>query len=291
MAVSVDGQLEWRATLLGSGTAWRTDKLQGWWDLPAQRGANVPLPSRHGSYPGPKLSADRLVTWEFKLGKYVDHVGFKTAVNTLRQITAPTENPDEEALLVQVDGVALRVMARVLRRAIPTDKHYAAGYTQGAIVWEATDPRLYSADEVTVTIVLAVASPGGLDFGSSGLDFGSGGLDFGAGPQGGSGICTNLGHVDTWPTLEIVGPVTGPVVTWPSGRRLLFDPAWSVLSGQTLVVDTQLKTAEISGVSVSQRLFVREWEPLHPGDNLLRYSAAAYDPTTQLRVRFRHAYH
>lgn len=291
MAVTLDMQLEWRSTLLGSGTVWRTHQLQGWWDLPGQRGGNVPRPSRHGSYPGQKLSGDRLITWEYKLGAHVDLAGFKTAVALLRQVTAPGENPDEEPLVVQVDGVPLRVMCRVVRRFIPTDRHYALGFAKGAVVWEASNPRLYSADEVTVPIGLPVASAGGLDFGSSGLDFGGGGLDFGGGPQGGSGMCTNQGHVDTWPTLEITGPVTGPVVTWPSGRRLLFDPAWSVLAGQTLVVDTDLRTADVAGVPVSQRLLVREWEPLHPGDNLIRYSAAAYDPNTQCRVKFRHAYH
>lgn len=291
MPVTLDGQLEWRGILLGSGTVWRTHQLQGWWDLPAQRGANVPLPSRHGSYPGQKRSADRLLVWEFNLGQHTNLAGFRAAAAELRRITALAENPDEEPLLLQLDGVPLRVLARVVRRLIPTDRHYALGYTQGTVVWEATDPRLYSADEQTTTIVLAVASPGGLDFGSGGLDFGGGGLDFQDGPQGGTGVCTNQGHVDTWPRLEIDGPVTGPVVTFPSGRRLLFDPAWTVLSGQTLVVDTDLRTAEINGVSVSQRLFVREWESLQPGDTVIRFAAATYDPTAQLRVLWRHAFH
>lgn len=290
MTVTLDGQLEWRATLLGTGTAARTLSLVGWWDLPAQRVANVPLPSRHGSYAGQLLSDDRFITWEYKI-KGVNLAAFKAMANTLRQITAPTENPDEETLSIQIDGLPLQVTARVHKRLIPTDRDYALGYVAGAIAWAATDPRLYSVAEVLVPIALASATPGGLDFGGGGLDFGGGGLDFGTGPQGGTGMCTNLGHVDTWPTIEITGPVTGPIITWPSGNQLKFDPTWSVLAGQTLVVNTYLRTAAISGVPVSQRLFVRQWEALHPGDNLLRYSAAAYDPTTRATVRFRHAYH
>lgn len=288
--LTTDAQVEWRGTLLGTATALRTRTLTGWWDLPPQLGRNVNLPSRHGSYPGQQLSDDRAVVWEYRI-KGVNLAGFQAAVNLLRRITAPTENPDEEPLAIRLDGVPLRVMARVSKRSIPTDQQYALGYTTGAVMWVATDPRLYSTAELTTTIALAVATPGGLDFGSGGLDFGGGGLDFGTGPQGGSGLCTNLGHVDSWPVLEITGPVTGPIVTWPSGNQLKFDPSWSLVAGQTLVVDTYLRTATVAGVSVSQRLFVRQWEPLHPGDNLIRYSAAAYDPTTQLRVRFRHAYH
>ena len=292
MTVTLDGQLEWRSTLLGTGTLCRTNELVGWWDLPDQRGDNVPLPSRHGSYQGQQLSADRIVEWRFKIRGTL--TAFRAATNTLRQITAPTENPDEEPLSLQVDGIPLRVMARVKRRMIPTDRLYALGYTEGAIQWESTDPRLYSATEQSVLINLASTSPGGLDFGSGGLDFGSGGLDFGVGTQGGTGLCTNLGHVDTWPIFEITGGtngVPGPTITYPSGNRLLFDPSWTVQPGQTLTVDTYWRTAEIAGVTVSQRLFVRQWEALHPGDNLIRYSAAAYDPSSQARVRFRHAYH
>lgn len=292
MAVTLDSQLEWRGVQLGNGTALRTVSLAGWWDLPAQRGSNTARPGAHGSFPGQKVSGDRLITWEFNCGKTVPLDQFKVMAALLRRITAPTENPVEEMLQLQLDGIPLQVQARCIRRMIPTDQRYALGYTAGAVQWEATDPRLYSVTEMVVPISLPVSASGGLDFGGGGLDFGGGGLDFGSGTSGGTGLCTNDGDVPTWPVIEIDGPVTGPLITFPSGRRLLFDPTWSVQTGQTLLIDTRpgVRSVEIAGVSVSQRLWVREWEPLFKGSNVIRFGAAAYS-AGQARVRFRHAYH
>lgn len=288
--ITADGQVEWRGVLLGSGTAFRTTGVKGWYDLPDNRGNNTNYGSRHGAYPGPMLSNTRVITWDFKSRTSV--TGFSGAVNSLRQITAPAESPIEEPLVIRFDGLALRCMARAVKRAIPTDSHYAVGYTQGAIVWEATDPRLYSAIETVLQTNLAVAAGGGIDFGSGGIDFSTGGIDFGAGQQGGVISATVGGHVPTWPVVEIDGPVTGPGVDFGAGRRLIFDGAWSVLAGQTVVIDTYLRTAQIAGVSVSQRLQVRQWTPLQPQTTTkILFTSAVYDPSARMRVRVRDAYH
>ncbi|EMD22923.1 phage tail family protein [Amycolatopsis azurea] len=289
--VTLDGQVEWRATLLGTDTTFGTTGIAGWWDLPGQRGGNVPLPGYHGSYLGQLLSTDREVVWEWKyLG---DHPGLPAALDTLRRITAPGENPDNEALVIQLDGRPMRVNARVKRRAIPTDLMYAnVGYVAGAIAWETNDPRLYGIAEKTVTTRLAVPAAGGLDFGGGGLDFRAGGLDFGPGTTGGQATATNDGHVPTWPVLEVTGPVPGPQIIY-SGRTLLFDPAWTVLAGQTLRIDTApgARTVEINGVSVRQRLFVAQWTPLEPGvATRIQFTGGAYNPAAELRAYWRDAY-
>lgn len=291
-ALALDGQLEWRGTLLGSGTYFRTEEILGWYDLPGQRGTNAPLPNRHGSYPGRKLSGDRYVEFKFKT-KGVTLEGFPAAIDLLRQITAPDEDPQEEPLVIRLDGETWMCWGRVLHRSIPTNKHYALGYTEGSIQWEVTDPRLYSVDEQSLPILLAVPAGGGLDF-DPGLDFDSGGLDFGAGTTGGKGVVTNTGHVPTWPRLEITGPCTGPVITFPGGRKLSFDPAFVVAAGQTLVIDTRpgvARTVLVNGVSMRSSLWIHQWSPLEPGvPTEIRFSAAAYS-AAQLTVYWRHAKH
>lgn len=292
--ITADGQVEWRGVLLGSGTAHRTVDVKGWYDLPDMRGNDVLFSGRHGGYQGQSLAATRQITWNFK--SKVAFAGFAAAVNQLRRITTPIENPVEEPLVIQLDGLALRCMARVKKRGIPTDGHYALGYTNGAIVWEATDSRLYSATETVYSTPLATSSTGGLDFGSGGLDFGSGGLDFGGGQQGGVITAANNGHAATWPIIEIDGPITGPgIIFADTGRRLLFDGSWTVLAGQTIVIDTYFKTAQIAGVAVSQRLQVRQWTPLlpigdRPAGNKVLFTSAVYDPAPRMRVRVRDAY-
>lgn len=288
--VTADSQVQWRGTLLGPGTSFGTFTLEGVWDLPGQRGSNPALPSFHGSYLGQKLSVDRVITWNFK--SKVGRSGFAAALNTLRRITAPAENPDNEPLAFRIDGLTLLVNARVIRRVIPTDEAYALGYTAGAVVWEANDPRMYGVSEKSASANLAVAAGGGLDFGGGGLDFGSGGLDFGVGTSGGQLFALNGGHVPTWPRFEVDGPVPGPLITY-GGRQLAFDPAWTVLAGQTMSIDTAPghRVVEINGVSVRQRLFVPQWTALQPGENTrIQFQGGAYDANATLRTYWRDAY-
>lgn len=289
--LTVDGQIEWRGTVLGGLSPYGWEKLTGWYDLPEQRGSNAALPGFHGSFPGRKVSNERVVTWDYK-SKASSLAQFQTAMDTLRRITAPDEDPVEEALVVRLDGVSLLSWARCERRIIPTDKHYGLGRAHGSLEWRATDPRLYSVAEESRTARLAVAAAGGLDFGSGGLDFGSGGLDFGAGQQGGVLTATNSGHVPTWPRFEVIGPCTGPVISY-SGRQLKFATSFVVLAGQTLVIDTRptWHTAEINGVSVAQHLQVAQWTPFLPGSTQVQFSAAVYDAASELVARWRHAWH
>lgn len=289
-----DYQIEWRGTVLGSGTHFSTSNIIGVFDLPAQRGSNAALPSRHGAYPGRKLSAERLIEFQFKT-KGVTRASFPSEIDNLRRVTTLDEDPQEEPLVVRIDGESYWMLARVVRRSIPTDKRYAIGYTEGAIQWETTDPRLYSVDELSLPIKLAVPAGGGLDFGSGGLDFGSGGLDFGAGVSGGHGAALNEGHVPTWSRLEVTGPCTGPIITFPGDRQLKFDPAFVIATGQTLVIDTKpgvARTMQINGVSMRSHLRTRQWTPLEPQvPTDIRFSAAAYDAASTLTVFWRHAKH
>lgn len=294
MALTRDGQIQWRDLVIGTGTPLplaAADSITGWLDLPAQRGGSTPLAGRHGSYAGQRLSGNRLVTVALKSDGRYPPEAFAAALAELRRATAPAENPVEEPLVIRLDGQSLMCQAICLRRSPRVDRLYRLGRSAIAVQWEATDPRLYAVDEQAVEVELATTAAGGLDFSGGGLDF-TGGLDFGTGQQGGARTVTVGGHVPTWPVLEISGPVTGPVVTLgESGRRLGFDGAWSVLAGQTLLIDTYRRTAEIAGVSVRQRLSIAQWSPLEPGSTVVRFSAAAYSADTRLRVRFRDAYH
>lgn len=287
-----DGQILWRGTVLGTGTPYALSALAGWSDLPGQRGSNQPIPARHGSYPGRKVSEDRVITLDWK-SKGVDLAGFRDAMATLRRITAPDEDPQEEPLVVRLDGESWMTWARCTRRLIPTDKLYALGRAAGSVQWEATDPRIYSITENDPATGLALPLSGGLDFSTGGLDFSAGGLDFGGGSSGGLIRATNLGDVPTWPTLEIAGPVTGPIVTI-GDRALSFDPSFTVLAGQVLTIVTKpgVRTVELNGVSARPRLWSRQWaplEPLVPTD--IRFTAAAYSSAAELTVRYRHAKH
>ncbi|CAL9607703.1 hypothetical protein SUDANB95_05523 [Actinosynnema sp. ALI-1.44] len=291
--LTVDAQIEWRGTVLGGLSPYGWDDLTGWYDLPEQRGSNAALPGYHGSFPGRRVSGDRVITYDYK-SRATSLAAFKAAMDTLRRITAPAEDPPEEPLVVRLDGVPLLAWARCDRRVIPTGRQYGLGRADGSIQWTATDPRLYSVTEKSASANLATPGSSGVDFSAGGLDFGSGGLDFGSGQQGGVLTATNSGHVPTWPTIEIVGPCTGPIVTFPGGRQLRFRSDFVILAGQTLVIDTRptWRTPEIADVAVGQHLQVRQWTALQPATpTQITFGATAYDSASELIVKWRDAWH
>lgn len=284
--LTTDGQIEWRGNLLGAGTNYRYVDLQGWLDLPDFRGDDQPRPSRHGMFPSASLMGKRVVTYDYLLGKGVTLANFPAAVAALQAMTAPTEDPQEEPLVVQLAGAKWLSNVRCKKRSIPTDKQFALGYTQGAIQWEATDPRLYSPALHTIATGLVQAATTGLPFPLVSP------LDFGAGGSGGFLTATNIGNLATWPTYTLTGPVTGPIITNHStGQQLVFKPTFVVAAGQTLTIDSDLRQVTLQGVSVSNALVVRQWFPLLPGvvTRIDLASTGAYSSAVQLTALWRDA--
>jgi hypothetical protein len=282
--LTVDGQLEWRGSLLGSATPFRLASLEGWLDLVDFRGDDFDRPSRHGMYPGQSVMGKRVITFSFKV-KGVPLAQFGSMVDWMRALTAPTEEPVEEPLVVQLGGQRWMSMARCKGRKLNVDKYYSVGYTEGAIRWEATDPRLYSPTEHTALTALASPPSTGLQFPVQAP------FDFGSGPIGGFVTVTNSGSVASWPTLQIDGPVTGPVITQhATGEQLRFDSSVPITSGQSLVLDTDQGDVALNGGNASNLLLTRNWFPLLPGQSTrIDFTASSYDPSARLTVRWRDA--
>lgn len=262
-----DSQVEWRNTLLGAGTAYKTFTIEGWQDLPEVRANNPDLSGFHGQIPGQLLAAGRSIIWNFKLSQEITL--FQSAVRELRRVTVLAENPVEEELALQIDGQKFKVMARVHRRAIPTDKHYALGFTQGAVQWVTTNPRQWLLPRKSSQAKLPTAPSGGLVFP---LVFP---LDFGQAVSGGEfpARLANAGSVDAWPVWRITGPVQGPTITnLDTGVQLKFDPTWTVPAGQTIEIDTRPGVRTVvftpSGVSAAAQLRTRQWFPIPAGGSV-----------------------
>ncbi|TCO64391.1 hypothetical protein [Actinocrispum wychmicini] len=214
--ITRDRQIEWRGLLMGAGTRIKVTAVTGWLDLPEQRGNDPILTGRHGTYPGQRLSSGRTITADLSITAPAEE--FPRLLDTLRQATAPDEDPVEEPLVIRVRGQAWMVWARCTRRAIPTDRAFLVGHTRASVQWQATDPRLYSVTEQTAETGLPAPAQGGLRFP---LAFP---LDFGPGRTGGELVAENLGHVPTWPALDVLGPCPGPVITVTSGGNWCSTP-------------------------------------------------------------------
>lgn len=111
----------------------------------------------------------------------------------------------------------------------------------------AADPRAYSQT---------------LQSGSTGAPSATGGfplpvpfpIPFGSGATGGSVVATNNGNTLSWPTLTLIGPAVGPVITVGSGS-LIFDTL-NLGAGQTLVIETNstIRSMLVNGANAAGSL-------------------------------------
>lgn len=276
--------ITWRGVQIGGGSVYRLSDLEGWKSLPVMRVSNTDRQGRHGQYPGSMFAGGRVITATYNVsGDNLDAL-----VEELRTGLAPDENPVEEELVISWDGTTRMVLARCERHQPTVDPLWAAGYTTGVIQWTATDPRQYSAMLHSSSTGLPAPSGSGVAFP---LGFP---LDFGPGLSGGQVIVANVGSAATWPLLVIAGPVTGPqILDMDGGNQLTFDDSFTVLAGQQLVIDTDLRTVLIGGtVSRRNELTTAQWFPLPKGGQPTRvgFRAASFDPAAMLTVQWRDAW-
>jgi hypothetical protein len=267
--VAHDGDIEWAGLLLGVGSSYAVKSITGWYGAPGARRISSDRPGRHGALPGELRAAERIVEAELRFRPGLED--FAAARNALAAALAWGENPLEEALVVQLDGEATQVQARVTQFDLPTPAEYERGYASAAIQWAASDPRRYSLALQQESTGLPAPSGSGLAFPLAPP------LDFGPGQAGGQFTLANAGNTPAWPVWEVNGPVTGPVITNANtGRELRFRESFVVLAGQTLRIDTDLGTVKLGDVSRRSELVTADWFPIPPGAaTKVRFTAAA----------------
>lgn len=276
-------QVEWRSNLWGyPASDLAMTGLEGWLGYEL-RGSNIDRPARHGAYPGLKRLGERTI--EVELSSMSDDPSLLAAV---RAATVPDEDPVEEPLAIWAGTTEpQRVMARLERRAIPTDHAWSVGDHRCTLQWVATDPRRYSVAEF-VSPMVGLPSPGvgGLSFPLAfPLSFGTPGIP-------GVVTVTNTGEAVTWPTYVMTGPVTAPIITnTTTGHVLQWASSFTLEAGQTMTVDTDARSVVVNGAARRDTLQVAEWAPLVVGENVIVFNGSGtYDPAAGLQIRWRSAY-
>lgn len=282
------GHIQFGDFLLGPGTAFKWDDLEGWEDTPGLDSGTVLKASDHGAWPGILYAQTRTVT----LGLIVKSEPGQMH-GTIRQIAAatPIDAAAEVPLVVQFDDETPQVIfARCIRRNIATGRSNRTGLTRGAIQWEASDPRKYSLIESSSMVVLPQPEPG-LVFP---LVFP---LDFGAPGATGNITVTNYGDAPSHPAFVITGPCSNPsIINVNTGDILEYDIDLS--STEVLYIDTQRGTVTLNGFTAN-RLYTAtsRSQPegsfvLAPGDSALAFRSddSTPDPASTLTVTWRSAF-
>lgn len=274
--------LEWRDTLFGwPATNLAITDCTGWLDY-TLRGNNLERPGRHGTLPGQTHAEERVI--EIELTAAEDD---PTLMALLRQATVLDEDPVEEPLAMWFETEQPQVvLAKLKRRAVPTDHAYSVGHHRATLQWVASDPKRYAVVE-TISPTVGLPSPGigGLTFP---LTFP---LSFGTPGTPGSTTVTNTGEAATWPVYTLTGPITGPVIT--TGNSILrFAGDFELGLGQTIIVDTDSRSVLLDGVSRPDLLTQREWTHLPPQQETVvaLNGTGTYDPAAGLTVSFRPAW-
>lgn len=264
------------------GTLWLLQNFDGWWGAPAPRTAFAPIPGNHGAYDAPAYLDARVMVLE---GVAVA-LDLPSARHSRDVVASVCGDPSATATLVVTEPGQPQRQCVVRRAAETKTKALDPLRFAWSMLVTAPDPRRYAVAQSTASVGLPGAGNGGLVFP---LVFP---LTFGTGALGGQIAVTNSGTLQTWPTFNVLGPVTAPIIrNADTGESLEFDPTFTVAAGQTLVINTANRTASYAGANVRARLFTASWFPLNPGvTNLAFSSLGSYDASAQLTASWRNAW-
>lgn len=264
-----------------SGVLWTVETEEGWSSSPPVRGDVTSREAADGAYDSAERYYDaRLVT----LTGFADapsQAAMLAAKERLLAVGSDLRGPLLELAVGELTGTR----SAWVRRATDTK---TTDQGSRAFAWQlnllAPDPRKYGAPAAAAAGLPAAA--GGMVFP---VTFP---LTFPGGGGGGSLLATNAGRYETWPTLRIVGPATDPVAeNLTTGKRFRLAPL-TLGTGDYVDVDMDARTVLLNG-SASRRAAVAadsDWWSLAPGDNAVRFGAAAYDPAAQLQLTWRPAW-
>ncbi|MDJ1136211.1 phage distal tail protein [Streptomyces iconiensis] len=279
------GQVQYGDLLLGRGTPYRWADLTGWGELPALDSGTVQRPDAHGAIPGLLLAQARTIGLEGLIVR-ARAAELGAVVGRFESGTVPVV--DELPLVIWVDERGpLLCWARCVRRALPIGKGYNTGtLTEGAVEWEASDPRRYALDEQTAKAGLPAPEPG-LSWPLAWP------LDWGKPGESGALSVTNRGNAATHPVIEFRGPMTRPSLTnIGSGDTLEYDLPLGV--DDVLTVDTLAGTATLNGTAsrlyaVTARSMPEQTYVFPPGETTLVLRATG-GPDASVAVRYRAAF-
>jgi hypothetical protein len=254
----------------GGSTAYDLQSITGWQDMQQSplggAGQLAPKQTRNGSWFEPSFMPDRVVTMVLQIEALSGD--FETAINALTAATQPGTG-SEIFLSLQMGGLYTTVQGTVTARTIPTTLDYLAGYTAAQIEVTCSDPRRFG-------ISL---------FGSARIPLSTGGLTWSATwpltwPSTviiGSTTIFNPGNAAGLLTMNILGPIVGPVLTHlESGTTFAFAPTFDP-GGDSILVDFNARTVLANGQTPRNRFVSqRGWLPFLPGNNTYSLTAASY---------------
>lgn len=262
-----------------AGIAWTLDSdgFQGW-DSADVRTQYSDRQADHGSWAGPTYLAARVITLA---GKVIapDLASLDGALDRLGAAASLTDT-----LLTVAETVPRQCVVR--RSGRPLMRHETDRIASYSLLLTAADPRRYSTT---------------LQSQSTGLPVSSGGLTLPitmpltitAGVTSGTITLTNAGTIATRPVFTIAGPVVSPVilVQYPDSTVKQLAYGDTLVTGDSLVIDTDAHTVTLNGTVSRRRYLSGTWPEIPPGATVtVQWVASAPSPTALLTGTCRSAW-
>src|SRR5690606_19565473 len=283
MALSQEGQIEFRGLLMGPGTDYTVTHFNPFARVTRAdySGTN---PYADGGWSGPEflepvsIPLHVHVSGGASAGWWQRHAALQSALRPVRN------DPSEPEIHWRMGGRDYMMYARP-RTLEPEIKNMMTGDVTTACALVALDPSIYSGGD------------DGLHSLSLGLYHTIGGLSVPLGlpftirsvVAGGLGSITNIGETPSSLAIRINGPVVNPMLTVSSNlggnASLWFET--TLQPGEWLEIDTQarsvLKNGFISMLAVARGTFPLAW----PGENEVRYMADDYNDESTAEINWR----
>jgi hypothetical protein len=267
------------AVVFGPAPFYIQSKGMEGFDLPASRTGDTNRPRARGEFIGlDEFSGrDLVLTVDIGGSVYGSYANLEAALAAVRAATNTADLGNVEyPMFVQFPNAPLLgTMVRVRKRAFTPTMAMALGNLAQdyAIQFHATDPFFYSQTQVST---VGLSTPlGGFGFP---LSFN---LSFGGGTALGTLTLTNYGDVECYPVLTITGPCTYPAITNLTISGLpVIQFGVTMVTGDTLVIDTDLKTAVYTPSGSSSSYSVMStlqqgwaWWSMAPGTSQIQFTS------------------
>lgn len=255
---------EFRELLMGSGTPFIVEKVEGLFDLPALEHNDFVRNDSHGSFLGRSIMRPREIDMEFYItGTRRD--GVEARRRQVIRTFIPTD--EDHKFVFSRPGESVKfVWARVDRRSIPSTYELASGVGEGAVVLLAADPRIYSLDLKSRQFTVA------------------------DGASSGQAIVINEGDYYTPPVIRLQGQMTNPVITNSVDARVI---SWVDSSGpgDTYEVNTKTRRITKNGVDISNTITEDgDYFKLQPDSNTIVVNRTGTVGTVTVTVEHRDAW-
>lgn len=266
-------QYEYSGLLMGAGTPYLMEELQGLYDLPEVKSNDSERQDTHGVYPGIDLmSGKKLIARIQVLAASAE--ALETNMANLNRVFRPTNNELPLVWQRPNQGGKRFVNCRCRRRNFQADYVFAKGRAPGTAELFASDPTIYALVGKTAT--------GSIPDGSSV-----------------SGIITanNGGDFETLPIIEIDGPFVAPLlITNQTDASRTVRLNATIPSGTTIRIDFKKRNVQTNtgGAGwIDHYEYVRgdnQWWVLQAGANTISVQRTGTTGLANIRVYWNDAW-